>query len=52
MKEEFYKYVSNYNLDDDNIRLKYDHSIRVMELSRKYAEILGFSDYDIRLATL
>lgn len=52
MENEFYKFVCNYNLDDINIKLKYNHSNRVMELSKKYAKELGFNDYDIQLATL
>lgn len=52
MLEKFTKYVNNYDMNDENIRLKYNHSIRVMELSRKYAQILGFNDEDIYLATL
>ena len=52
MLEEFTKYVDNYDINDENIRLKYNHSIRVMELSHKYAQILGFNDEDIYLATL
>lgn len=52
MLEEFTKYVNNYDMNDENIRLKYNHSIRVMELSHKYAQILGFNDEDIYLATL
>ena len=49
MLEEFTKYVNNYDMNDENIRLKYNHSIRVMELSHKYAQILGFNDEDIYL---
>ena len=52
MLEEFTKYVSNYDLNDSKIRLKYNHCIRVMNLSHKYATILGFSKTDIELATL
>ena len=52
MIEEFRKYVSNYDLNNIKIKLKYDHSIRVMELSEKYSKQLGFSDYDIKLATM
>lgn len=52
MLEEFDKYVSNYNLEDINIKLKYNHSYRVMKLSEKYATMLGFSEYDIKLATV
>lgn len=52
MKEEFDKYVNNYDLNNSDIKLKYNHSYRVMELSRKYATLLGFNEYDIELATL
>lgn len=52
MIEEFKKYVSNYDLNNSKIRLKYNHCIRVMNLSHKYAIILGFSETDIELATL
>lgn len=52
MLEEFKKYVSNYDLNNEKIKLKYDHSLRVMELSKKYSEILGFNNEDIKLATL
>ena len=54
--EEFYKefddYVSNYDLNNDKIKLKYNHSYRVMSLCKKYSKILNFNDYDIRLVTL
>ena len=45
MIEEFKKYVDNYDLNNENIKLKYNHSLRVMALSRKYAVKLGFSKY-------
>lgn len=48
----FDEYVSNYGLNDINIKLKYNHSYRVMELSKKYATELGFSNHDIELATV
>jgi len=52
MLEAFEKYTNNYDMNDVNIKLKYDHSYRVMNLSRKYATLLGFSEKDIELATL
>lgn len=52
MIEEFNKYTNNYDMNDEAIRNKYSHSIRVMNLSKKYATILGFSKEDIELATL
>ena len=50
MIEEFNKYVSNYDLNNKDIRLKYNHSFRVMELSEKYANLLGLYEEDIKLA--
>jgi hypothetical protein len=52
MLEEFEKYTNNYDMNDVNIKLKYDHSYRVMNLSRKYANLLGFSTKDVELAAL
>lgn len=50
--KEFDDYVSNYDLEDRDIKLKYNHSYRVMELSKKYSKLLGFSEEDQELATL
>ena len=50
MIEEFKKYVSNYDLNNKDIRLKYNHSFRVMELSEKYANLLGLYEEDVKLA--
>lgn len=52
MENNFDNYLKRFNLDDNNIRLKYDHSCRVMHLTSKYARNLGFSDYDVKLASL
>ena len=52
MIEEFNKYVSNYDLDNVDIKLKYNHSIRVMNLSEKYAKLLGYDNNDIKLAKM
>ena len=52
MLEAFEKYISSYSLDQSYMRLKHDHSIRVMELMGKYAKKLGFSEDDIELAKL
>lgn len=51
MIEQFKNYVSNYDLSNPDIKLKYDHSFRVMELSHKYAIELGLTEEDIKLAT-
>lgn len=52
MKETFDKYVNNYDLENEKIRFRYKHCLRVMELSKKYSKLLGFNDYDVELATL
>ena len=52
MLEEFEKYISKYDLNDENIKLKYNHSLRVMKLSEKYALTLGFNEEDVKLAKL
>lgn len=52
MLEAFEKYISGYSLNQSYMKLKHDHSIRVMELMGKYAKELGFSEDDIELARL
>lgn len=52
MLEEFDNYVSNYDMNNEDIRAKYNHIHRVMKLNEKYAKILGFSEYDIKLASV
>ena len=52
MLEEFEKYISEYSLNQSYMKLKHDHSIRVMELMGKYAKELGYNEEDIELAKL
>lgn len=52
MKEAFDKYVNNYDLNNKDIKKKYLHSYRVMSLSKKYAQLLGWNKHDIELASL
>ncbi len=52
MIEEFNKYTSNYDLSNTSIKLKYNHSFRVMELQVKYAKQLGWSEEDIEIARI
>ena len=52
MNKSFEKYVSNYDLNNKDIKRKYTHSYRVMKLSKKYAELLGWNQHDIELATI
>lgn len=51
-KNEFIKYTNNYDLTDDLIVAKINHSLRVMEYSKKIAESLKLSKEQIDLATL
>lgn len=44
MIDEFINYVSNYDLNNIKIKLKYDHSIRVMNLMIKYAKLIRDTD--------
>ena len=48
----FDDYVNNYDLNNKDIKLKYNHSYRVMKLSEKYSKLLGYSDEDIKIATI
>ncbi len=50
LEDIFTEYVSSYDLTNSDIKLKYNHSLRVMALSEKYAKILNFSTEDIELA--
>lgn len=52
LEESFDKYTSNYDLNDINLKSKYNHSYRVMELMTKYAEKLGWNKQDIELAKI
>ena len=52
MLEEFNKYTSDYDMNDEFYRLKYHHSIRVMDLMVKYAKKLGYSERDVELARI
>lgn len=51
-KEEFIKYVSNYDLENDGIKRKLGHSLRVMENSKKIAKLLNLNNEEIKIATL
>ena len=50
--KEFDKFVSNYDIGNERIKLKYNHSYRVMKLSEKYSKKIGFSKEDIELAKI
>ena len=52
MQENFDKYVHNFDMKDEIIKDKYNHSYRVMKLSEKYARKLKFSKEDIEIAKI
>ncbi len=51
-KEEFIKYTEKFNLEDENVKRKQQHSIRVMEISKQIATNLKLNEEQIQLATL
>lgn len=52
MNSEFKKYVENYDMNVIKIRLKYNHSYRVKDLSIKLAKNLKLDDENVYLASL
>ena len=52
VKKIFDEYVSRYDLNEGKIALKYNHILRVADISKKIATELGLSDEDILLAEL
>lgn len=51
-KQEFLKYTEQFNLEDEDIKRKQQHSLRVMAISEEIAKSLGLSKEEIDLATL
>jgi len=51
-KNEFLKYVKNYDLKNSKIERKKSHSLRVMEISKNIAKNLELSQEEIGIATL
>lgn len=49
---EFLKYVEKYDVNDSAIKLKRDHSIRVMQKAKQIAQAMKLSEDEIELATL
>ena len=50
-KEEFINYVKKYDLEKDGIKRKYEHSLRVMEDSKKLAKLLNLNDGEVEIET-
>lgn len=51
-KQEFLKYVSNYDETLDRIDLKKWHSLRVMKISNNLAKSMNLNEEDIEIATI
>lgn len=51
-REEFLKYTEKFNLEDENIKRKQQHSLRVMAISQKIATKIGLTQEEIEIATL
>ena len=51
-KKEFIKYTEKYNLNEETLKRKQQHSLRVMELSKEIATRIGLEKEEIELATL
>lgn len=52
IKSEFNKYYENFDNSNYDINYKFNHSYRVMELSKKIASLLNLNNEDIMLATV
>lgn len=51
MKEEFLKFVSSYDQTDERIKYKIEHTLRVFEMMKQYATLLGFTEEEIIIAS-
>ena len=51
-KEEFIKYTENYDLQNEHIKGKQQHCLRVMNISKQIAEGLKLTKQEINIATL
>ena len=52
IKLEFFKYTKNYDLKNEMLKRKCDHSLRVMEISEQIAKGLELSQDEIKIAIL
>lgn len=51
-ESEFNNYVKNYDLNNENINLKFHHSHRVKQIAEEIAKSLNLSEEEIKLAKL
>ena len=52
LEEEFDKYANKYDLTNNNLKSKYNHSYRVMKYMVDYATMLGFNEHDIEISKI
>ena len=52
LKETFKNYVSNYNMNEFAIKMKYEHSLRVMDFCEFIAKENNFNDKDMEISIL
>ena len=52
VQKEFIKYTEKYNLEDENVKRKQLHSLRVMENAKQIATNLKLSEEQTQIATL
>lgn len=51
-KKEFDKYAKKYDLEEENLNMKYYHTYRVMDLCEEIAKKLNLNEEEIKLAAL
>lgn len=51
-KDAFYKYIKSYNPEDEKIKMKINHILRVTQIAKQLAENLNLSQEDVELAEL
>lgn len=49
MEEQFLDYVNNYDMENNHVKNKYNHSIRVEKICEALAQSLNFNDEDINI---
>ena len=47
VKQAFQEYTGTYDIHDEKIRLKVEHTYRVADISEQIAEKLGLSEEDV-----
>ena len=50
--EEFKRYVNNYDLNEEPIKFKYDHTLRVVEIANSIIQDISIDDNTKKLALI